>query len=137
MKAPPQAWPAGTEIAAPEALPGRWAFEPLRTWRERLFAARYCRRLRRLFVEAQARHPALEGEALYAEVVLLDLAATAERAGQIIGLAEESYAAWPSPQPLKFRHVVRYLVVAKLAERHGQAGEAIGRTVNCRVPSDW
>lgn len=108
-----------------------------RDWRNAMRAAWCCRRLRALYLETRALGEGLAGEELYARVVQEHLGCDENYARQVVEMAADSYARWPTPRPVSFRDVAHYLVVSTLAEGQGYVDRRVGSAVNCRIPSDW
>jgi hypothetical protein len=112
----------------------------LRTWRERLYAHRCCRQLRKLHDQVCATEPTLQGLALYSRVVQKYLGCDEGAAARVLSGAEESFAAWPEPRMLTFRDVAHYLTVVGLSQEPGRPGwieSDIRPIISRSVPAQW
>ncbi len=109
----------------------------LQGWLDRLRAARESRRLRKLYVQQKETHAGVSGEALYVRVVQSYLGVGSERAQEIVDMAAESYATWPTPRSVTFRDVAHYLVSMQISERQGWVEGEIRSSVHSRMPSQW
>jgi YHS domain-containing protein len=103
--------------------------QPRRRWRdllagllpgrERRFAKRVSRDLLALYRTESARDPRLRGRDLYRTIVMTRMRADPDSADALLDQAEESYAAWPTRRPLRFRDVVHFLAVSEFLASHG------------------
>ena len=81
-------------------------------WRERRFAAEYCRLLMSVHQKVAASHADLAGLELYRLVVAAHIGCDPSLTDALLHRAQESYAMWPVPRELTFRDVVHYLAVS-------------------------
>ncbi len=131
--------PPAVAIAGPDPA-GPRAFGFLRAWRERLYAERCCRRLRRLHDRLGAADPGLRGVALYSRVVQHHLGCDEGTAARVLGSAAESFADWPQARALTFRDVVHYIAAIGLCQAPGGpgwVGSDLRPIIRRRVPAHW
>jgi hypothetical protein len=92
---------------------GAW----LRRGTEKRFAKRRSRELLELYQRARGKEPELSGKALYAGVVI-QAGYDAKEAQGVVRRAEQSFCQWPAEHDLRFRDVVRYMVVTEYLRSH-------------------
>ena len=104
--------PLYTRSSAWRTVGGRWAdgWHALTSRvRELRHARRTCRALLELHGLICREQPGLAPYARYGEVVARHLGMESAAAGDVLALAAESCAEWPSPRPLRLRDVIHYL----------------------------
>jgi len=108
-------------------------------WREKRYAVRTCSDLLKLHRIVAARHPGLNGPALYREVVAAHNGGDLVQADVILDGAEQSFANWPVQRALKFADVVHYLAASEFLAASG-GGRWIHadmrRIVAARIPHE-
>ena len=131
--------PVSSDFVEKRDNPRHWCagFGVVEVWRERLFVARHCRRLRTLCIKIRTLNPALQGAALYEQVVQQHLGVTGAAAVRVVDLAAKSFASWPAPRSVTFRDVAHYLASTHLLERRGWIAADVRRVVNRRLPAEW
>jgi len=135
--------PLGQAPALPKTAPAR---EPpgglaglLLPMRERHFAKRVSREMRKLHETVASRHPNLHGRDLYRRIVRTRMASDDTRADALLRQAEESFASWPTPRPLAYEDVVHMLVITEFRAVHGDTPwvrEDLGAIVASNIPRD-
>jgi hypothetical protein len=124
--------PAGSHQSQPEddaglAIGGRsveprrgfsaWIRLGLDAMAERRFARRRGRELLQFYERIHGSQPQASGEVLYAKVVIL-AGYNPKEAQSVILRATQSFCEWPTERQLRFRDVVRYLVVTEYLRSH-------------------
>ena len=85
--------------------------------REQSLARTCCAEMLKIMQDVQAREPALHDEALYARTVSQRLACDMAQAREIVRMADVSFAQWPEERDVRYRDVVKYLIVHQILGR--------------------
>jgi hypothetical protein len=97
----------------------KWRLLPgVRLLAEIWFAWQASRELLDSYKRMRHEQPQLIGRTLYERIVIRRSGPDAKAAAGILRRAEQSFCEWPSERDLKFRDVVRYIVVALMNVFH-------------------
>jgi hypothetical protein len=82
--------------------------------------------------------PQLIGKALYQRIVIQRSGLDIHAAAGVLRRAEQSFCEWPSDRDLKFRDVVRYIVIEEYLRSHATIGTHtnLGKVVARVIPDD-
>lgn len=89
--------------------------------RERTLAKAECASLLEIVNGLRAGEPSLEGESLYARVIMQRLSCDAAKAREVLRRVDESFAQWPEQRDIRFRDVANYLIVVGIMDAHSSA----------------
>jgi hypothetical protein len=103
-----------------------------------LYALRTGRECLRLYRGVALAHPQMPARERYRQVVMARGGLPEDEAEAALCKAEQSFATWPRPRPLKLADVAHYLAVSEyLARRPGYGTKVnMGLLIAGRVPAD-
>lgn len=84
------------------------------TW----YAWRTSRSMLEWYRRVRSEEPGLTGRTLYAQVIMRRSGLDIRAASDILRQAEESFCSWPAGHDLRYRDVVRYVVVSEFLRSH-------------------
>jgi hypothetical protein len=87
---------------------------------ERWFAWHASRELLSLYNRVHREEPQLSGRSLYEQVVVRRSGVDVKSAAGAIRRAEQSFCEWPTERDLKFREVVKYLIIDEYIKSHAE-----------------
>jgi hypothetical protein len=82
--------------------------------------------------------PQLIGKTLYEQIVIRRSGLDVNAAAGVLRRAEQSFCEWPSDRDLKFRDLVRYIVIEEYLRSHAAVGTHtnLGKVVARVIPDD-
>jgi hypothetical protein len=107
--------------------------------REQTLARTCCAEMLNVLKQIQAQEPALQSEALYTRAITRRLACDTAQAREIVRMADVSFAQWPEERDVRYRDVVKYLIVHEILGRDAKSMGAqsdIDRIVRDSIPQE-
>jgi hypothetical protein len=107
--------------------------------REQSLARACCAEMLTILNQIQAQEPALRDEALYTRAITRRLACDMAQAREIVRMADVSFAQWPEERDVRYRDVVKYLIVHQILGRDAKSMGAqsdIDRIVRDSIPQE-